>query len=171
MLAGVFSLQGFGQLAAALVSFTLIETLASDKSVETVWRWCLGIGAVPGILMFYFRFAFACFVARALAHYVPPFRVTLEETQHYSKLKPAKVNWRATLRKYGLRLFGTAGSWCLFDITFYANGLFAATVLKILGIGTPSARKISLTYMSPTIQASMSTHGKSSSPSASSTST
>lgn len=144
MLAGVFSLQGFGQLAAALVSFILIYTLANDKTVDTIWRWCLGLGAVPGILMFYFRSGYITPLS-VNDTFFTYYRVTLEETTHYTKLKSGKLNWRAILRKYGIRLLGTAGSWCLFDITFYANGLFAATVLKIMGIGKCHLHSPSLT--------------------------
>ncbi|CAE7884060.1 PHT1-13, partial [Symbiodinium sp. KB8] len=31
-------------------------------------------------------------------------------------------------------LMGTAGSWLIFDITFYANGLFSGTILESIGI-------------------------------------
>ena len=66
----------------------------------------------------------------------------MHETAHFSSMKAApKLDYVKLARKYGVALLGTAGSWCLFDITFYANGLFAATVLNILGIGkisTPS---------------------------------
>lgn len=31
---------------------------------------------------------------------------------------------------------GTAGNWFLLDVTFYANGLFSATILEVAGVGT-----------------------------------
>jgi hypothetical protein len=34
------------------------------------------------------------------------------------------------ISRYGMELFGTAGTWFLMDITFYAHGLFSASVLK-----------------------------------------
>lgn len=133
MLAGVFSMQGFGQLAASLVSFVLIYFLAKDNEVDLVWRLCLGIGAVPGLMMFYFR-------------------VRMPETDRFAKKKKEEekaatadamsttvsswYHFKKLARKWGTKLFGTAASWCLFDITFYANGLFAATVLGYFGVGS-----------------------------------
>eukprot|EP00276_Gloeochaete_wittrockiana_P019037 CAMPEP_0184356740 /NCGR_PEP_ID=MMETSP1089-20130417/104449_1 /TAXON_ID=38269 ORGANISM="Gloeochaete wittrockiana, Strain SAG46.84" /NCGR_SAMPLE_ID=MMETSP1089 /ASSEMBLY_ACC=CAM_ASM_000445 /LENGTH=367 /DNA_ID=CAMNT_0026694101 /DNA_START=1 /DNA_END=1101 /DNA_ORIENTATION=- len=36
-------------------------------------------------------------------------------------------------RHYGLDLLGTAGSWFLFDVVFYGNGLFTATLISMMG--------------------------------------
>lgn len=38
------------------------------------------------------------------------------------------------LRQNWKRLVGTAGNWFLLDITFYANGLFSGTILKLAGV-------------------------------------
>jgi hypothetical protein len=32
------------------------------------------------------------------------------------------------------KLLGTAGSWCILDIVFYANGLFSGEVTTAMGI-------------------------------------
>lgn len=133
MLAGVFSMQGFGQLTASLVSFTLIYFLAKDNDVDLVWRLCLGIGAVPGLMMFYFRVRMPetdRFAKKQKED--EDAAVTAVGTQTISTLHHFKM----LTRKWGWKLFGTAASWCLFDITFYANGLFAATVLTYFGVGS-----------------------------------
>jgi len=113
MSAAVFSMQGVGSLVAALVGFTLLETIG-DESLELVWRLCLGIGAVPGLLSLYFR-------------------ITMEETDRFQEKKKEtkkKVEYLQIFRKYWKVLIGTAGSWFLLDIVFYANGLFSTTILQ-----------------------------------------
>ena len=51
-LAAVFSLQGVGLLLSSLV---IMAFLALHFSLETTWRLCLGLGAVPSAVAFYFR--------------------------------------------------------------------------------------------------------------------
>ena len=46
----------------------------------------------------------------------------------------------ATIYRYRWTLVGTAGSWCIFDIVFYANGLFSGTILSDIGYGTGGAK-------------------------------
>jgi hypothetical protein len=49
--------------------------------------------------------------------------------------------WTIIWKEYKWTLLGTAGTWLLFDITFYGNGLFKETVLIILGLsGTCSSQ-------------------------------
>ncbi|GLE10285.1 hypothetical protein PINS_up022386 [Pythium insidiosum] len=38
------------------------------------------------------------------------------------------------LRNYGWGLLGTAGTWFLFDIVFYAQNLFSASILSVIGV-------------------------------------
>jgi hypothetical protein len=63
-----------------------------------------------------------------------------------SKDEPQELShtgWRRTLDSiYEFRwvLLGTAGSWFIFDITFYANGLFSGTILQTLN-GTSGQEK------------------------------
>ena len=54
---------------------------------------------------------------------------------HADEAPAVMEKWRAGLRRYWRRLVGTAGTWFLLDITFYANGLFSAQVLEMSGIG------------------------------------
>jgi PHS family inorganic phosphate transporter-like MFS transporter len=39
------------------------------------------------------------------------------------------------VREFRWALLATAGSWFIFDVVFYANGLFSGTVLALMGIG------------------------------------
>ena len=52
-LACVFSMQGFGTFLCALVLVTLSQTLGDNY--DLMWRLALGIGGVPMIIAFYFR--------------------------------------------------------------------------------------------------------------------
>jgi len=47
----------------------------------------------------------------------------------------------AIVYKYKWQLLGTAGSWFLFDVTFYGNGLFNATVTSILNFSTKDLKE------------------------------
>jgi MFS family permease len=51
-LAAVFSLQGLGLLLSSLV---ILFFLALHFPLESTWRLCLGLGAVPSIIAFYLR--------------------------------------------------------------------------------------------------------------------
>ncbi|KAH3742758.1 major facilitator superfamily protein [Pelomyxa schiedti] len=111
----VFSMQGFGNLLAPIV-VSLILLLPID--LEWVWRLALAVAAIPCIATAYHRFQ-------------------LHESAHYQLVKKESMSLRETFRllnRCKLRLLGTAGTWFLFDITFYGNGLFKETVIELIGL-------------------------------------
>ena len=64
MMAAVFAMQGFGILAAALVSLGLLaafkqailaDSVAEPRTLDRVWRLCIAAGALPALLAIYFR--------------------------------------------------------------------------------------------------------------------
>ncbi|KAL2429284.1 Repressible high-affinity phosphate permease [Exophiala dermatitidis] len=65
MMATVFFMQPLGQIAGNLVSLVVVsisrrsDAAATDlaQSVDTMWRWIIGIGVVPGVVALLFRFA------------------------------------------------------------------------------------------------------------------
>ena len=86
------------------------------------WRFLLGFGCIPGLL-------------------VAPLRAKKRPTgaeTHHGEDNPNKTSesfYKSLMKnKAGLtgQLLGTAGAWFLFDITFYANALFAPAVLEAL---------------------------------------
>ena len=94
----------------------------------------MGIGAVPGILSLYFR-------------------ITMTETEKYlqslsNENEKKETLWKSiishlkatgrSIRPHFRWLVGTAGTWFLFDIVFYANGLFSATVVELFDVGEQS---------------------------------
>ena len=65
MMVAVFFMQPLGQIAGNLVSMIVIaaskshehETVDVVRSVDTMWRWVIGIGVIPGAIATLFRFA------------------------------------------------------------------------------------------------------------------
>jgi MFS family permease len=60
MIAAVFSMQGFGNVAAALVALIVLAIFqgpvnANVLNLDYVWRICLGLGAVPAAATIYAR--------------------------------------------------------------------------------------------------------------------
>lgn len=110
--AAVFSMQSVGVLLAPIVVLLLLQ-FTSDY--EVVWRLSLGIGALPGLVMLYWRF-------------------TMKESQvyqdaaHARTLNAAVPDRRALIKAQWRDLLGTAGNWWLFDIVFYANSFFSSKV-------------------------------------------
>ncbi len=120
----------------------------------------MAFGAVPGIIMIYFRVRMEE-TSRFAATKQPPalaLSTTSKETDTqitatsdfdtssaqdtvmedlgtWDKfIISAKLAWNSEKVQLVLqnwkRLVGTAGSWFLLDITFYANGLFSSTIIK-----------------------------------------
>ncbi|KAG8467696.1 hypothetical protein KFE25_006748 [Diacronema lutheri] len=113
-LATVFSMQGLGNCAAPLLAWAL---LAAGVPLDLAWRLVLCAGALP-------------FVATM------PLRLRLSDSLEYAaakkRLRPA-AEWASEIwRAHRAALAGTAGSWFLFDIVFYGNGLFQADFVQLL---------------------------------------
>ena len=123
--AGVFSMQGVGSLLAPLVILLLLKA-AGPGNVGAVWRVALGLGAVPGVAMIYFRITMTESVAFTRAQQGGAAgsggAAVSFQSATVHKLRELAFHWRA--------LMGTAGSWLIFDIAFYANGLFSSTILS-----------------------------------------
>src|ERR1041384_2269141 len=60
MMAAVFAMQGFGILAAAIVSLAVLTAFKSSilediLAIDYCWRLVLGLGVIPGLFALYFR--------------------------------------------------------------------------------------------------------------------
>ncbi|KAL3664980.1 hypothetical protein V7S43_010155 [Phytophthora oleae] len=139
--ATTFSLQGIGQVVAALLGNLLVEALAdgesgnnSDSRLETVWRLLFAIGCIPAAVICYYR-------------------VTAEETDAYKAIQERsnavtqvgaqkKARLSFILRHYWVSLLGTAGTWFLFDIIYYAQNLFSASILSVIGVKNSSLQQV-----------------------------
>ncbi|KAH9100545.1 hypothetical protein Ae201684P_006742 [Aphanomyces euteiches] len=124
-----FSLQGVGCLTAAIMGNLYVAAYASGPrgsaskgDLEFIWRSLFGIGIIPSALVFFFRYRAEETVAFAA------------QTNQQSKRIPLMF----VVKVYGRWLLGTAGTWFLFDIVFYAQNLFSATILSVVGITEPT---------------------------------
>ena len=63
MMASVFFMQPVGQVAGNIVSLVVVAVARNSgsddvtRSVDSMWRWVLGIGVIPGAIATMFRFA------------------------------------------------------------------------------------------------------------------
>lgn len=126
-LATVFSMQGVGNCAAPLLALALLR---SRVPLDTVWRVVLACGALPFVL-------------------TAPLRWRLSDGLEYAAarkhLRPVREWARDVLVTHGRALLGTAGSWFLFDVVFYGNGLFAADFVELLGPSEAAHTRAGLT--------------------------
>lgn len=137
-----FSLQGVGALTASILGNLLVQALAngpagtnSKERLEIVWRLLFGLGVIPACVVCYYR-------------------ITAEETEVYkASQQKGRVNIRGDntgkrarfafiLRNYGRSLLGCAGTWFLFDIVFYAQNLFSASILSVIGVNNASLQVV-----------------------------
>jgi hypothetical protein len=104
MMAAVFFMQPLGQIFSNIVSLIVVSISRNGnhedklRSVDSMWRWIIGIGVVPGIVALIFRFAIP---------ETPRFLLDIEDD-------PVKAEFDAT------QLFGESGgdnelnnaTWC-----------------------------------------------------------
>ncbi|KAI9497571.1 phosphate:H+ symporter [Zychaea mexicana] len=161
MMAAVFAMQGFGQVAASLVG--LIATAAAQNAIHAnpqnldfVWRIVVGLGALPGCIALYYRLT------------IPETpRYTMDVEQKIEKgLRDAKAfieygaaagdysdnvavtrtdspvittaSWSDFCHFFGQprnarMLFGTAYSWFALDVAWYGLGLNNSIILQNIG--------------------------------------
>jgi len=142
LMAAVFAMQGVGALISVFVVIICLE-LGSSKGFA--WRFALAFGAVPALLAFPWRLRM---------HETESFerikdkrkskgndddgikrydsngdnKVEIEESILTSRLREVKH----ALKFYKYHIIGTALSWFLLDVDFYANGIFNHDVTAII---------------------------------------
>lgn len=124
LMAAVFAMQGVGALLSVVV---VLFCLSIGLTPGITWRFALAFGAVPAILAF-------------------PWRMRMHETESFERVKEARKHgvshsseFLVAFRLYKWHMLGTALSWFLLDVDFYANGLFNHDVTSvILSAGLPS---------------------------------
>lgn len=156
MMSAVFAMQGFGQFAAAIVS--LIVTVSFKQSLESaedvshcteacqlavdkMWRWTIGIGAIPACFALYYRLAipetprFTFDISRDIVKADKDVRTYLRKRRENGTREPVytppiqigtpdfgpKASWsdfygRYSQWKHGKVLLGTAASLFFLDI-------------------------------------------------------
>ncbi|KIK62381.1 hypothetical protein GYMLUDRAFT_41813 [Collybiopsis luxurians FD-317 M1] len=160
LMTAVFAFQGWGQLAAAVISVITVaayrDSIIKDVSpnfnaVDHCWRILIGMGCVPGVIALYFRLTipetprFTMDIERNIQQASRDIEgmLSLKET---NDLGPEKVNapvasWADFGAYFGQWknmkvLIGTAYSWFALDIAFYGLGLNSSIILEAIGFGS-----------------------------------
>lgn len=163
MMTAVFSAQGWGNLASAIVAVIVvtafkhqIKTEALDNLVglDKAWRTLIGIGCVPAVIALYFRLTipetprFTMDVERNIKQaaqdvdtYLTTGTYTVDPINNHERAEVPKASWSDFWRhfsqwKNGRVLLGTAYNWFALDIAFYGLGLNSSTILTTIGYGS-----------------------------------
>jgi len=165
MMTAVFASQGWGNFAAALVSFIVTaaykDTILSSPSVaelqgvDAVWRLLIGLGCVPGAVALYFRLTipetprFTMDIERNvdqastdIDNVLSGQEKQIDEDAHIQRIQVPKASWAdfrahfGQLKNFKL-LFGASYSWFALDIAFYGLGLNSGIILQTIGFGGP----------------------------------
>lgn len=156
-MAAVFAMQGFGQLAAAIVSLIALvgykdQIHASPLNIDFVWRIVIGIGAVPAVLALYYRLTIpetprytmdveqkvskgskdaAAFLSSGAS------AGNYDDADYVERTEVQKASWadfNAYFSKWenGKILVGTSVSWFALDVAVYGIGLNNTFILKAI---------------------------------------
>ena len=145
MLIGAFSFQALGMLAAALTGLVILKFYPH----LIAWRWMLGIGAVPALLVmvlratvpesarWYLEHGHTKKAAKVIALLVPAKKsdiekIMLKEEEHLEKHKAEQSYSTLFSAKYIRRTVLASGAWFLMDIATYAVGIFTPTILAAM---------------------------------------
>ncbi|BGP08206.1 Inorganic phosphate transporter PHO84 [Rhodotorula toruloides] len=166
MMVATFWSQGWGQLAAAIVTIVCLAAFKKQilndpvgyaHHLDFVWRLVIGLGAVPGAVALYFRLTlpetprFTMDVERNIKQAASDVDAFLQTGGYVQDSTPAVTQIaapKATFRdfrqhfgqwKNGKVLFGTAWSWFALDVAFYGLGLNSSIILTAIGYSSPSS--------------------------------
>lgn len=149
-LAMVFSMQGIGTVLCSIVLVTLTNTLGDDYNAQ--WRIALALGALPMVIAFYFRWKMhetswkdesmkttsisnsnhtTLTSNESKVEYTYP-----TNTSTFEYFLNGCIHMNKTVASNFWPLMGTAGSWLILDIVFYANGLFSGQVTKAMQLSS-----------------------------------
>ncbi|TVU24664.1 hypothetical protein EJB05_27113, partial [Eragrostis curvula] len=139
-MAAIFTMQGFGILAAGIVSMTVYAAFrnSSRMSSDYIWRIVLMFGAIPAALTYYWRMKMpetarytalidknankaALDMSTVLSFQVVPEEGAVNELAREDQYGLFST---AFLQRHGIHLIGTSACWLLLDITFYSLNLF-----------------------------------------------
>nr|QWT68772.1 inorganic phosphate transporter 7 [Astragalus sinicus] len=153
-IAAVFSMQGFGILASAMVTMAVCSIFRSahkpssahdtPPEADVAWRLILMIGAVPAAMTYYWRM-----MMPETARYTALVEQNvLQAAKDMEKVMDVSINQiveenvepptphaypllsREFLRQHGRDLFACSANWFLVDIVFYSQVLFQGEIYK-----------------------------------------
>jgi len=108
--ADAFFWQGPGSCAPYLLGLLLLLLPSSDERTSIQFRILLGAGALPSLVVLW------------AAMGEPHQEHRPQRSDHLGQALARPEHWKT--------LFGTAGTWFLFDVAFYGNVIFAPTILS-----------------------------------------
>lgn len=142
LMAAVFAMQGVGALMSVLI---VLFCLGSGYSPGFAWRFSLAFGSMPAIIAFPWRLRM---------HETETFERVKSDRKAASEMNaihsnnsmygstsaadaesPFWARWTEisnATRLYKWHMLGTASSWFLLDVVFYANGLFNHDVTALI---------------------------------------
>src|ERR1700734_4089556 len=140
----VFAMQGLGLIVGPLIASIF---LGGGVSNNLTWRLLLGLGAIPGLAVFYLRrqihetprFAMAggaadeaeAAIGAATGAAAAP-RSAAESKARHPQTALGGFMILARSRRMLLWLVGTAGCWALLDFCYYGNTISTPEILKLL---------------------------------------
>ncbi|SPO23393.1 related to GIT1 - Glycerophosphoinositol transporter also able to mediate low-affinity phosphate transport [Ustilago trichophora] len=108
-----------GFVVAALVAYILLLFFGM-KHLAWVWRLTLGIGALPPLIVFFFRMG-------------------MQEPEHYRKNAIKKnVPYWLIFKRYWVRLLAVCLAWFAYDYVSYPSGIYSSIIVKQLNPGNGS---------------------------------
>ena len=140
----VFAMQGLGLIVGPLIASIL---LGSGVSNNLTWRLLLGLGAIPGLAVFYLRrqihetprFAMAGGAAdeaqaaiSAATTGKSTVSTAVESKARHSQSVASGYLKLIQNRRLLIWLIGTAGAWALLDFCYYGNTISQPEILKLL---------------------------------------
>jgi PHS family inorganic phosphate transporter-like MFS transporter len=149
LVASTFAMQGFGIATGVVVALLL---LYANVPEGIAWRLLLAIGAVPSLLIMYFRLKFKeTPLYDIFRGKLSSARSTLKEITNKS-ISSADFIPATTLAEFARRypnvVLGTALAWFLMDISYYGTGIFTPYLATVFGFtGTFAAVKVSSVLM------------------------
>ncbi|KAJ2870238.1 hypothetical protein GGH93_005732 [Coemansia aciculifera] len=162
MIAAVFAMQGFGIVAAAIVSIIVLAcfrtAIEGDQlMLDYAWRIIMGLGVVPGILALYSRLTipetprYTLDVEQNVHRAAHDVRTTFGATGHktiddvheplhpdHVQVKAQKPTWTEFYHyfkqwKHFRVLMGTSVTWFALDVAFYGVNLNSSIILTAIG--------------------------------------
>jgi len=149
LVALVFANQGLGSVTAVVTAILCVLTLPSSLS----WRVMLALGAIPALSVIYLRRKipetprYSLLVKRD-ANGAQLAAKTLGSKILKSDIAAKSLSLPQFVKKYGVTLLATAGTWFLLDMAFYGTGIFSGPIVSsIIPINSSLDLKLQLSRL------------------------
>ena len=110
----------FGFVVSAMVAM-IVTLITTTDHLETSWRVCLGLGALPPLSLLYLR-------------------LKLQEPEEFKResMRETRIPYMLVMRYYGFRLMVVSLIWFIYDFSSYSFSLYSSSwIATILGDTAP----------------------------------